>query len=176
MTHAILIQNRVQAQNIDALNRSVICASAIDNGNVFYMGGLYDQDGYKEVFEVKQPTTGSVTGLWMAYSPEVVLTDGAYKGIDPDPRSFVNSASQVFDAFKPVPGDIITLTTDALDSTTKADFAVSAITDFKLKWASAPSGSLLSLKHLEETSVPVGSGSAIGTHRVTAHKFEVLSN
>ena len=82
----------------------------------------------------------------------------------------------VFDAFKPMPGDIITMTADNLDSSTASNFAVAGVTSFKFAWADAPSGSLLSLKYLETTNVPVGSGSAVGTQRVTAYKFEVLNN
>jgi hypothetical protein len=173
MTHAILVQNRVQAKDVDALNRSVICASSIDNGNVFYMDSLYtDEDGYGEVWEVKQPTTGSLTGLWMAYSPEVVLTDSSYRGINPDPRDFYTSASTVFDAFKLEKGDIVTITADGLDGTV-SNYAVSQETSFELLWAAVPSSSLVSMKLIETTHVPLGSGSAVGSQRMTAYKFEV---
>jgi hypothetical protein len=177
MTHAILIQNDVAAENVRSYNRSVISASNVDNGNVFYMYSKYEgADGYDEVFEVKQPTTGSLTDLWMAASPEIVLTDSKYRGINPDAEDFYNSASFVFDAFKPVAGDIITLTGDGLTGTAEKAFAVSAVTSFKPAWADAPSGSLLSLKYIETTNIPYGSGSAVGSQRRTAYKFEVLYN
>ena len=176
MTHTMLIQNDVAAENVRSYNRSVISASDIDNGWVFYLYGKYGATGYNEVFEVKQPTTGSLTDLWMAASPEVVLTDSKYRGINPDAEDFTNSASLVFDAFKPVSGDIFSVTADALTGTAEQAFAVSQVDSYKLAWAAAPSGSLLSLKYIETTYVPYGSGSAVGSQRRTAYKFEVLYN
>lgn len=176
MTHAILIQSDVAAENVRSLNRSVISASNIDNGWVFYIYGKYDVDGYDEVFEVKLPTTGSLTELWMAGSPEIVLTDSKYRGINPDAEDFYNSASLVFDAWKPQPGDIFMVTSDALTGTAEQAYAVSAAESNKLAWAAAPSGSLLSVKYIETTYIPYGSGSAVGSQRRTAYKFEVLYN
>ena len=106
MTHAILISTKMAAKNVDSYNRSAISASDVDNGGLVYLDGIYTQaDGYDEVFFAKQPTTGSLTNLWMAISPEAVLTDGKYKNIDPDVRNFTNSASQVFDVKYLRPGD-----------------------------------------------------------------------
>lgn len=176
MTHAILIQNRVSAQRDEALNRPAISASNLDNGWLVYLNGIYDVDGYEEVFLAKEPTTGSLTELWMVSSPEIVVTDSKYKGLDPDPRNFYNSASMVFDIFKPQPGDILTMTADALTGTAEQAYAVAAANSSKSAWAAAPSGSLFSMKYLETTHVSIGSGSAIGTQRVAAYKFEVLYN
>jgi len=176
MTHTLLIQNDVAAENVRSYNRTVISASDIDNGWVFYIDGKYDVDGYDEVFEVKQPASGSLTDLWMAASPEVVLTDSKYRGINPDAEDFVNTASLVFDAFKPVHGDIISMTADALTGTAEQAFAVSQDGSYKLAWAAAPSGSLLSLKYIDTGHVPYGSGSAVGSQRRTTYKFEVLYN
>lgn len=176
MAHTILIQDDVAAENVRSYNRSVICASNIDNGWVFYMDGKYGIAGSEEVFEVKQPFAGSLIDLWMAASPEVVLTDSKYRGINPDPLDFYTTASLVFDAFKPQHGDIMTLTGDALTGTAEKAYAVSNPSYFTLLWADAPSGSLLSLKYLETTYIPLGSGSGVGTQRKTAYKFEVLYN
>jgi hypothetical protein len=175
MSHSVLIQNKAKAKDVSSLNRSVICASAIDNGWIMAVESLYTDGGDNEVWLATQPTTGSLTGLWMAYAPEVVLTDSKYKGIDPDPRNFVNSASQVFDAFKLEKGDIITLSYDALlgsQSTNK--YAIAGVTTFKFEWFETPSGSVTTLRHLEDTYISIGSGSQIGTHRTPASKFEVL--
>lgn len=176
MAYTILIQNRVAAQKVDSFNRSVISASDIENGWVFYLDGIYSADGYEEVWEAKQPTTGSLADLWMAASPEIVLTDSKYRGINPDPQDFINSASRVFDAFLPQPGDIITVTADGLTGTAEKDYAVAQVTAYELLWADAPVTDVLSLRYLETTHIPVGSGSAIGTQRKTAYKFEVLWN
>ena len=181
MSHSVLIQNKAEAIDVGSLNRSAISASNIDNGWVFALASLYTDDGDNEVWMATQPTapgaTGSLLNLWMAYSPEVVLTDSRYKGINPDPRSFFNSASQVFDAFRLEKGDIITLSADAITGTQGSnEFAVAATTSYKFAWAPNSSGSLTSLGHLEDTYISIGNGSQIGSHRVPAHKFEVLIN
>lgn len=176
MTYAILVQNRVAAEKVDSFNRPVISASNIENGWVFYLDGIYSVDGYEEVWEAKQPTTSSLVDLWMAASPEIVLTDSKYRGINPDPQDFINSASRVFDAFLPQPGDIITVTGDALTGTAEKAYAVAQVTAYEMLWADAPIPAGLSLKYLETTNIPVGSGSAIGSQRKTAYKFEVLHN
>ncbi len=177
MSHSVLIQNKAKAKDVSSLNRSVISASNIDNGWILAVESLFTDGGDNEVWLATQPTTGSLTGLWMAYAPEVVLTDSKYKGINPDPRSFVNSASQVFDAFKLQEGDVITLSHDALEGSQSSDqYAVAAVTSYKFAWASVPSGSLTTLRLLEDSYISIGSGSQIGSHRTSAHKFEVLVN
>ena len=177
MSHSVLIQNKAKAIDVSSLNRSVICASNIDNGWVMSVESLYTDGGDNEVWLATQPTTGSLTGLWMAYSPEIVLTDSKYRGINPDPRDFVNSASYVFDAFKLEEGDIITLSYDALlGSKSTNKYAVAGVTSFKFEWFETPSGSVTTLRHLEDTHISIASGSQIGSHRTTAYKFEVIVN
>jgi hypothetical protein len=111
----------------------------------------------------------------MAASPENVLTDSKYRGIDSDPQDFINTASLVFDAFLPQPGDIITMTADGLTGTAEKSYAIATAEQYELAWADNPT-TALSLKYIETTNIPVGSGSAIGSQRKTAYKFEVLHN
>lgn len=177
MTHAILISTKMAAKNVDSYNRSAISASDVDNGGLVYLDGIYTQaDGYDEVFFAKQPTTGSLTNLWMAISPEAVLTDGKYKNIDPDVRNFTNSASQVFDVKYLRPGDQFEVTADGLTGTAESAYAVAQTDSNKWLWSAAPSGSLTSAKYLSTNYISIGSGSAIGTQRVSSYLFEVLYN
>jgi hypothetical protein len=182
MTHAILIKNSVAAENVKPYNRSAVSGSTtvdIDNGNVFLLQAQGTSASAAEVWTVTTPTTGSLIGLWMAASPEVPITvDGTlvYKGLNSDPRNFYNVGGKVFDAIKPVPGDVITLTADALDSATAAAFAGATDGKFTLTWAAAPAGtSTFTLRYLKTTHISIGSG-AIDSQRVTAFKFEVLYN
>jgi hypothetical protein len=176
--HAILVQNSVQAMNIDALNRSAIGNADIDNGNVFYLATKSSTDGEGEVWTATQPATasglklslsligttyvsladGSIgtqrttayqfevvdnsSNIWMAYSPEIVTVVTAsgkkYKGIDPDPRDFTNISGDVFDAFKPQVGDIITITSDGITGTKGSNtYAVATNGQYALAWASS---------------------------------------
>lgn len=182
MSHAVLIKNSVAAADNRALNRSAFSGSAvtdIDNGYVFNLQSQGTAGSALEVWLTTMAVSGSQLGLWMAASPEIPITvDGTlvYKGLNSDPRNFYNLGGKVFDAFKPQPGDIITLSSDALDSTTVAAFATQTANTFKFAWAAAPAGtSVMCLRYIASVSIPIGSG-AIDSQRVTMYKFEVLYN
>ena len=119
-----------------------------------------------------------MNGLWMAATPEVPITwDGtlAYKGLNQDPRRFYNKGAYVFDAFKLVPGDIITVTADNLDSSSVNTYANSSTGVYTLAWSASTSASSLNLRYLKTTYISIGSG-AIDNQRKTAYKFEVIAN
>ena len=181
MAYSIFIPTRTMATNVDSLNASVVSGSNLENGNVFRLVGISGSTGYSEVFYVAQPTTGSLNGLWMAASPEVVVVtaaDGtAYKGINQDPRNFINIAGSVVDAFKPQPGDIITLSEDAFSGAKSTNTHANAAADrFDLVWGTTQTGDALALKWLATDYISIGSGSAIGGTRVTAYRMLVLAN
>ena len=179
MTHGVMIQNKVAAMNVDSYNRSAVCASDVDNGNVVVLSAKSTTSGQSEVWTAVVPSTSNgLTGLWMAYSPEVVVTAGAYKGLDVDPRNFVNTATYVFDVFKPQLGDIVTLSSDCLAgayvaNTTTHVNATDSTGGLKLLWGNSQTGSVLSLKFLAVTYVSIGTGS-ISNQRVAAYQFEVV--
>jgi len=179
-THAVLHQDSVMAYDVGSLNRSAVAAADLDNGNVFYFSAKSTTAGEGEVWTVAQPATGSLTALWMAYSPEISLTTGEggsqYKGLSPDPQDFYNASTLVFDAFSLKIGDLITVTADALAGTKSTNTFVEA-TDgsYELTWAAAISATALSLKLRETTYISIADGS-IGTQRVTAYQFEVVFN
>lgn len=114
----VVIKRGVAAQNVDALNRSVVADQDLENGSVFVLESRSTVDGEDEVWKAKAPTTASTAmGLWMAKASEVILTkvgtgDTAVEllGIVEDPRNFVNVKGRVFSAFKPQAGDIIEMT------------------------------------------------------------------
>lgn len=170
----VVIQNQVRAMNVDALNRTAKSASAIENGHVFNLLTRSAVAGEGEVWVATAPATGALSNLWMACSPEIVVTGSKYKGLDPDPRNFSHAIGDMIDCFKPEIGDLITLNDDALTGTKGANgYVVATDGDFQLNWgASAVSG--LSLKLIETTYFSIGLGS-IGTQRVTAYLFEVVA-
>jgi len=176
MSHGVLIPNAVQATNIDALNRSVVCTTTdIDNGSVFSLTGVSATVGQGEVWVAATPATASLTNLWMAYEPEVVVTvsgSSKYKGIDPDVRNFYNIAGDVFTAFKLEVGDIVTISIDGVAGTKSTNtYVVATNNTAKLTWAAA-AVSGVSLKLLETTYISIADGS-IGTQRTTAYRFVV---
>ena len=180
MAQAVLIQNRVAAMNVDAYNRSAIAGEDLDNGNVFRLDSLNSSTGC-EVWDVAVPTASASTldNLWMAYSPEVVITSQGtkqYKGLSPDPQDFTNTGSLVFDAFLPQVGDVITLTGDAFTGTVN-DYANSGSAVHTLHWAAAAVAASLTLTRLDTTYISIGSGSTLGdTQRQTAYKMQVTNN
>lgn len=175
MAYSVLIPNKIAAMNIDAFNRSIVCASDLENGNVVVLASKSATAGESEVWTATIPATATLNdGLWMVYSPEVVVTNAQYKGLDPDPRNFLCTSGEIWDAFRLQVGDIVTLTDDSLNGTKSTnEFVVATDGRADLTWAgSAISG--LSLKLLGTTYISLATG-AIGTQRVTAYQFEVVA-
>ena len=173
MAYGVVVLDKVQAMNVDALNRSAKSSALIENGMVFALLAKESGEGETELWTAVQPATGAnLTHLWMAYSPELVDTNAQYRGLDPDPRNFAHAIGDPISCFKPQIGDIITLTDDALTGTKGGNtYVVATNADYQLNWgASAVSG--LSLKLLGTTYISIGLGS-IGTQRVTAYHFAV---
>ena len=178
MAHNVMIPNAIAAMNIDAYNRSGVCASAVDNGNVVVLSALSTTAGEAEVWTALVPSTSNgLTGLWMVYEPEVVVTDSKYKGLDPDPRNFSVAATDVFSCFKPSLGDIITFTADGMSGAKGgSDTHVNATNStggLVLVWGTSQTASVFSMKLISTTYISIADGS-IGTQRVTAYKFEVV--
>lgn len=181
MAYSILIQEKTMATDVSSLNAVVVCGSALENGNVVRFTTISGSTGYSEVFHSAQPTTGSLAGLWMVATPEVVnltTADGvAYRGINQDPRNFVNAANALVDVFKPQPGDIILLSEDAFSGAKSTNTHANSGADrFDLVWGTTQVASSLSLKWLATDYITVGSGSAIGDTRVLAYRMQVLAN
>jgi hypothetical protein len=175
--HGVLIPKAIMAKDVDSLNRSVVDAADIDNGHIMVMGARSTTAGLSEVFEVSQPVTGALTGLWMAYSgDEIVLTASKYKGLDPDPRNFFNAAGDVFSAYKPQLGDIIMVTAEALagtyigGTTTHVNATDQA---WALTWGNSQTASVLSYKLLAVKYISLATG-GIDSQRVTAYELECV--
>lgn len=177
----VLVQTQVQAMNIDALNRSAVYADAeIENGMVFQLATQSTADGYSEVWNVTAPATGSLTGLWMAYEPEVTIISvngKEYKGLTPDPRDFAVPAGKVFSAFKPVVGDIILVTAGgALDAPVAGNKNLEAANGtMKMAWANSQTANTASFALLATSYISIADGS-IGTQRVVAYKLQCVAN
>jgi hypothetical protein len=179
MTHAVLIPEAISALNIDSYNRTAVCASALDNGNIVKLTTRSATAGESEVFTAVVPSTGNgLTDLWMVYSgDEVIVTDARYKGIDPDPRNFFNAAAKPVSVYKPALGDIILMTGDGFATGSGAGAAYANAVDttggFKLEWAAAVGTSILSYKLLATKYISLATG-AIDSQRVVAYELECV--
>jgi hypothetical protein len=176
MTHNVMVPNAIAALNIDSLNRSAICASALDNGNLVALASMSATAGESEVWTATVPATGTLANLWMVYESEVNVTDSKYKGLDPDPRNFSVAAGKVFSCFKPQLGDIITMTADGLAGTKSTNTFVNA-TDttggLKPVWGASQTASVFSMKLIDTTYFSIGTG-AMDNQRIVAYRFEVV--
>ena len=178
MSKSILVPNLTMAKNVDIYNASFKYTTAdLDNGNVFQRGILSTVAGESQVYIPVAPATGSLTGLWMAFSPEdTIITDAngnQYKiGIN-NPGAFTNVAGTIFSGFKPQVGDIVTMTAAGISGTAN-DYAVAANGAVKLAFAAAAISGL-SFKVIETTYLSVPAGT-VGTQRVTAYKLECVAN
>lgn len=177
MAYGVLVPNKIAAMNIDSFNRSAVSASAVENGNIVVLSAKSATAGEGEVWTAAVPSTSNgLTGVWIAYEPELVLTAAKYKGLDPDPRNFRNEIGSIFSVFKPQLGDILTLTADnfsaAFSSNTHAN-ATDSTGGLKLVWGNSQTGSVFSVKYLNTTYISLGTG-AINSQRVTAYQVEVV--
>jgi hypothetical protein len=185
MSYPVVVLNKVRATDVDALNRVAYSADATYNGAVFELltrsANAGAHAGESEVW-VATASAGTLTNIWMAYSPEVVEVVAAngniYKGIDNDPRNFYKPALEMIDCFRPMAGDIITMTADGLLTTSypvESTYAVVTSGSYKLYWnTSAVSG--LTLKYLETTYISLPQAGAISeTQHVAAYKFSVYA-
>lgn len=139
MANTVLVQTMVQADNIDALNRTAKATSDMQNGTAIALAfptegeaftatvaqsGLVFNIGRQEdiiIASENMCTSEKVTAyllevkentgnVWLAYSPEVNKNVvGAIYG-GLDPRNFINLKNKPFDVFKPQVGDIIQVT------------------------------------------------------------------
>lgn len=179
MAYSVIVQTKVQAEDIKAYNRSAVSAVDLENGALVMLTGKSATAGESEVFTaVAASTSDGLTGVWMVYSPEdVVVYSGtkAFKGLDPDPRNFINKATVVMDVFKPKIGDLILMSEDAFTGAKSTNTYANCTTGTsgQLVWGSSATSSVFVMKYLatEYISIPDG-GISLG--RLTAYLMEVV--
>ena len=142
---AVVIKTRTQSENIDALNRKAVYASAdVDNGTAVSLAfpategdevfvatlltsGITFDIGRKEpiiigkgsILESEQEDAWLLevtAGGWMVISPEVNKDVIGKTYKGLDPRRFTNEAGLPFDVVKLVAGDIIQVSKDFFES------------------------------------------------------------
>lgn len=121
MANGVIVESRVQATNIDALNRTAQAEIAVAGGGLIALTESGVQGN--EVWAAAAPASGSLGDLWIAYNPSEHLTEvngKFFAGLSQDPRDYANLANRPFDCFKPVVGDEIDITVDCVDDTAES--------------------------------------------------------
>lgn len=145
--HGLIIESKIAAKDIDALNRSVVCASAdVDGGSLLALTAPSVKG--EDRWTVAQPSANALTGLWVAYNPtnRLIEVEGReFAGLSVDDRLYTNLKGKTFDAFKPKVGDEIEFSEDcidpeALEDLESGDFLESVAGSFKLARQTAAQG------------------------------------
>jgi len=180
MAYSVIVPEKIMANDVGSLNQAVVSGSNLENGNVFYLDQISGSSGYSEVFHAVAPSSGSLSGLWMAYTPEIVVVQSGannFKGIDQDPRNFINLSGSVVDAIKPQPGDVFLMSVDAFSGARSSNTYANAYADnFDLAWGTTQTGAALSFQYLATDYITIGSGSSIGDTRLVAYRVRCLAN
>lgn len=173
----------VAAFNVDSYNTTAVCAQTIDNGCVFKLEQYSTNEGESMVWQAEQATATDL-GLWMATSPEVVITRAwegdavapplDVKNVVRDPRAFRNLAGRVIDCTLLQKGDLIEMTAEGIAGADTNDYLVPAAADFMLESA-ATAGTGLCLQKVDTKWLPIGNAALVKT-RVPFYKYKVISN
>ena len=119
MAYGFMIESRIAATNIDALNRSAVSTTVDVAGGGLVSLTAPEVQG-EDRYTATAPAAGKLTNLWMAYNPSyhVVTTpnipNGQFAGLSIDPRAFTNPMNRTFSIFKPVKYDNIVVSVDAV--------------------------------------------------------------
>lgn len=116
MAHGLVNESKISAKDIDALNRSVVATVDVDGGNLIALTAPTEVGS--DVWTAEAPKAGNLGGLWIAYNPtnrHIDVEGKVFAGLTADERAYTNIAGKTFDAFKPVVGDEIEISVDAID-------------------------------------------------------------
>lgn len=172
MAKGYMIESRIQAKDIEALNGTGVCSADVDGGTLLTLG-----TETKGVTTVTKSTSGK--GLAMAYNPSEHFTkiDGEiYAGLSVDPRAYTNLANRPLDYFIPQVGDKVVLTVGNIadnQTITVGTFLEQESTGYVAK-ASATTDTT-SFKVLEIQSIPFPQ-KGIGFDFATGYLVQCVAN
>ncbi len=158
MANGVIVESRIQATNIDALNRTAQAEVGVAGGGLVALTASGTQGN--EVWTAAAPSGGNLGDLWIAYNPSehlTVVNGKVFAGLSEDPRDYVNVANRPFDCFKPQVGDEIDVTIDCVDAS----------------GSSAVAGDFLESKAGQTTFQRIAAGSG-ATANSTAFKIEYV--
>ena len=117
MAYGVLIESKIQAKNIEALNRSAISTVDVAGGGLVSLVAPTTQG--EDRWTANVPSAGNLK-VAIAYNPSVqylTVNGVTLSGLLADPRAYTNVANKTYDVFLPKVGDEIVVTIDAIDAT-----------------------------------------------------------
>jgi hypothetical protein len=120
MAYGVLIESKIQAKNIEALNRSAIASVDVAGGGLVSLVAPTTQG--EDRWTANTPSSGNLK-VAIAYNPSVqysVVNGVTLAGLLVDPRAYTNIAGKTFDVFLPKVGDEIVITIDAVDASSSS--------------------------------------------------------
>lgn len=172
MANGYIVEARISAKDVEALNRTATCTEDVAGGTLVALSTL--KDG---VFTATKATSGQ--GLWMAYNPTEHLTvvgDKVFAGLSKDPRDYVNVKNRPFDVFKPQVGDIVTLTVGNIkpsETVQVGSYLEQGADGFEVKESATASTTSLLVKEVGVMQFPQA---GIGMENATTYVCEVAQN
>ena len=122
MAYGFLVESRISADNVDALNLSAQSTVNVDGGNLVSLTAPTTQGD--DVWTATTPSATTLGGLYVAYNPSgkyIVDENGnVYANLSSDPRAYTNLANAPYDVFKLKKGNQIVITINNVDSTSSA--------------------------------------------------------
>lgn len=169
-----MIEKRISAKDVEALNRSAKSSVNVDGGTLVALGAYADG-----VWTATKATSGM--GLWMAYNPSEHFTEvngNLYAGLSKDPRDYTNIAERTMDVFKPLVGDLVAITAGNLKSGEEAKVQINKFLEqgtdgYEVK--SSATASTTSLKVVAIESLPFPQA-GIGMEFAKQYICEVAQN
>lgn len=175
--HGFMIEKRLSAKDVEALNRTAKATVAIDGGTLVKLGDYADG-----VWDASVATEGN--GLYIAYNPSEHFTDvdgKLFAGLSKDPRDYTNIADRPFDVAKLVVDDIIGLTDGNIKADDIATVAVGkyleASTDgLTVKDSATADTTSLHVIGVETLPFPNGGNGGVGMEFAKLYICEVAQN
>lgn len=172
MAKGYMIESKIQAKDIEALNGTGTCSTDLDGGTLVSLGAYS-----KGVVTLTKSASGQ--GLAMVYNPSEHLTkvgNEVYAGLTVDPREYTNISGRPVDYFIPKVGDKVILSDGNLaanQTVTVGKYLEQESGGFTVK-ASATTATT-SFKVLEVQSIPFPQ-KGIGNEYANGYLVECVAN
>lgn len=151
----------IASENVDSLNRAAIADVEVFNGNLVTLGemntGATEGAGY--TFNATPTTANTAVNVWMVREPEIGHTPCA--NIYVDPRAYSAKAGETFSVFRPMPTDVIHVSSTAFaegsdPATISGNYVTAGANGQLVAVASATGVAGVVFKVIGEEAIPVG--------------------